>query len=540
MLVWIKMAAIWVLLLEASMASEKTVSLRGEVLDAENGELIPSRVYVQSKDGHWYFPQSASPSGSSVLYRKTSPAYPDSVEMHVTLSAHPFRVDLPPGEYTVTVEQGKEYFPSSQRVTVGSQPVEVKFKLTRWIDMQQRGWYSGDTHVHRNLEELPNVMLAEDLNIAFPLLYWVTEAFTAPGMSPQSASRPPEPKEIPIDPTHVIYPLNTEYEIFRVGGKSHTLGAFFVLNHRTVFQEGVPPVVPIAKRAHSEGALLELDKHNWPWSTALVPVMGVDLYELANNHVWRTEFGYRDFGEQAPEYMNIERDSQGWTERGWLDYTFQNYYALLNCGFKLRPTAGTASGVHPVPLGFGRVYVHLDGRFSSDAWVRALDQGKSFITTGPMLLVRLNDRDPGYRLNQTESPVSYRLTGSAFSPFPLQRIEIIMNGKVARAVKPRNRKTDQGAFESLIDESMEVQDSSWIAVRCFEDRPDKRVRFAHSSPFFIDVPGRPLRPRSEEVQFLIERVEAQIARSVGVIPEAALEEYREALRIYQGIAKSAR
>ena len=44
-------------------------------------------------------------------------------------------------------------------------------------------------------------------------------------------------------------------------------------------------------------------------------------------------------------------------ERGWLDFTFQNYYLLLNCGFRLRPTGGTASGVHPVPLGFGRVYV---------------------------------------------------------------------------------------------------------------------------------------------------------------------------------------
>ena len=47
------------------------------------------------------------------------------------------------------------------------------------------------------------------------------------------------------------------------------------------------------------------------------------------------------------------RDAKGFTERGWIDFNFQNYYALLDCGFKMRPTAGTASGVHPVPLGFG-------------------------------------------------------------------------------------------------------------------------------------------------------------------------------------------
>ena len=39
------------------------------------------------------------------------------------------------------------------------------------------------------------------------------------------------------------------------------------------------------------------------------------------------------------------------------------------CGL-LRPTAGTASGVHPVPLGFGRVYVHCPAGFSYEAWVR--------------------------------------------------------------------------------------------------------------------------------------------------------------------------
>ena len=82
-----------------------------------------------------------------------------------------------------------------------------------------------------------------------------------------------------------------------MGKQRHTLGAFFVLNHKTPLDLGVPPVGPVARRAHDEGALIELDKHNWPWSMALVPVMPVDLFELSNNHVWQTEFAFRDFGE---------------------------------------------------------------------------------------------------------------------------------------------------------------------------------------------------------------------------------------------------
>src|SRR5437867_3708375 len=379
--------------------------------------------------------------------------------------------------------------------------------------MEALGWYSGDTHVHRPLEELPNVMLAEDLNVTFPLLYWVTEAFTSPRTSQRSSSEV-EPKLISVDARHIIYPRNTEYEIFTVGEKNHTLGAFFALNHKTAFDMGVPPVRPIAQRAHQEGGLIELDKHNWPWSMMLVPILKADLYELANNHMWRTEFAYREFGEKEPDYLKLERDKQGWTERGWIDYGFSNYYALLNCGFRLRPTGGTASGVHPVPLGFGRVYVHLPGGFSYKTWVSGLNQGRSFVTTGPMLFVRVNDQEPGHVFKQSKAgPQDYQVRGSAMSCQPLQRVEIIVNGEVVRKVKPENKPTKPNAYESPIEETFRIDSSSWIAVRCFEDRPDKRVRFAHTGPVYIDVAGKPLRPQRAEVEFLIKRVEDQIKRN---------------------------
>jgi len=80
-------------------------------------------------------------------------------------------------------------------------------------------------------------------------------------------------------------------------------------------------------------------------------------------------------------------------------YGFQNYYALLHCGYRLLPTAGTASGVHPVPLGFGRVYVHCPKGFTDEAWVRGLNEGRSFVTTGPMLFVHVNGQPPGTRFS---------------------------------------------------------------------------------------------------------------------------------------------
>jgi hypothetical protein len=517
----------------------KSFTLLGEVIDAQSGRPLACRIYIAGADGSWHFARSAAPDGSAVEYRKKRDGNPASVEMHTTLSAHPFTADLPPGEYTVHGERGKEFFPESRSIRIDQQNEPITIRLRRWINLEELGWYSGDTHVHRTLAELPNLLLAEDLNVALPLTSWVTDAFAAPANSNRSTDRDTPPELIRVDDTHVIYPRNTEYEIFRVGPKNHTLGAFFVLGHKTLFEEGVPPVRSVLKRARDEGALLDLDKHNWPWSMMLVPVLGIDLFELSNNHIWRTEFGFRGYGDPAPEYMQVERDAKGWTERGWVDYGLLNYYALLNCGFRLRPTAGTASGVHPVPLGFGRVYVHLEDGFSYEAWMRGLDLGRSFVTTGPMLFVQINSQHPGHIFkHDNAAPSTFRITGRARSAVPLQAIEIVVNGEVARTIKAENREIAGQGFESPVEAELTIDQSSWLAVRTFEDRPDKRVRFAHTAPFHVEIPGKPLRPRKAEIEFLISRIEGELARHANVLPEAALEEYREALRTYRAIPPS--
>jgi hypothetical protein len=516
-------------------------SLRLEFVEAEGGRPIPCRVSIRGEDGTWYFPEATTPGASAIPYRKKAIGHPDVVEMHTTLSAHPFVVRLPAGRYTLIAERGKEYQRERVTFTVGSNPSSLVVKLRRWIDMAARGWYSGDTHTHRSLAELPNVMLAEDLNFAFPLVDWVREAFVPPIDRRDASYRDPGAAEIPVDPEHRIVPRNTEYEIFSVAGKGHPLGAFFVINHKTPLDLGVPPVVPVAERAHREGALIELDKHNWPWSMALVPVMPVDLFELSNNHIWETEFAFRDFGEAPAPEMKIERDAKGFTEKGWIEFGFKNYYALLDCGFRLRPTAGTASGVHPVPLGFGRVYVHLDGKPDADAWLKGLDAGRSFVTTGPMLFVTLDGREPGHRFAQaTAAPRAYALAGSVESASPLRRIEVVLNGDVVRTIRPANRRTERGSHESPFETSLTIEGSSWIAVRGFEKLEDGRERFAHSAPFYVDVPGKPLRPRRFEVDYLVRRVETQIARSSGLLPAPALDEYRAALKAYRKVAETAR
>ncbi|MHC4581220.1 MAG: hypothetical protein ACYS14_07165, partial [Planctomycetota bacterium] len=101
-------------------------------------------------------------------------------------------------------------------------------------------------------------------------------------------------------------------------------------------------------------------------------------------------------------------------------------------------------------------------------------------------------------------------------------------------------KLTSGAYSCRIDEGVDVAASSWIAVRCFEQRPDGRCRFAHTGPFHVEVEGRPLVPRKAEIDFLVQRMQTQIKRNEGILPEESLNEYRRALTIYEKLARSAK
>lgn len=509
--------------------------VRFQVVDSRTGAPLAARVYAQSSDGQWLFAKSASPDGSAVIYDKQR--FETSFEKHTTVSAHPFTISAPSGPLRLRIERGKEYVPEELTVEASEAPSPVRIALRRWIDMAADGWYSGDTHVHRPLEELPNLVMAEDLNVALPLSYWVTTAYTPP-VAGKGGLVDVSPVPQYVDSTHVIYPVNAEYEIFQVGHQRHTLGAIFVLGHKTPFPMGVPEVQPVAERARQEGALLDLDKHSWPWSLMLVPVAKVDLFELANNHCWETEFGFRNWTiDAAPDYMRLERDARGLTEWGWIDFGFQTYYALLNSGFRMRPSAGTASGVHPVPLGFGRVYVQVEGDFTYEKWMANLAAGRSFVTTGPMLTVTVNGQPPGSVIQRRDGDsLDYRIRGLAAGVNRLREIELVVNGEVQKRLPAENRARADGGFESPIDVSIAVGGSSWIVVRVFEDRPDRRVRFAHSSPVHIDVPGKPLRPRPEETEYLVRRMEEEIERNQDVLTAGQLDEYRQAQRAFERAA----
>jgi hypothetical protein len=223
-------------------------------------------------------------------------------------------------------------------------------------------------------------------------------------------------------------------------------------------------------------------------------------------------------------------------EFDWLNYTLGQYYTLLNAGFQLVPTAGTASGVHPVPAGFSRVYVPLEGRFSYDDWIKGLSDGRSFVTTGPMLFAKVNDQHPGATLTgATLSGGVAQLTAQILSEFPLKTLEVVHNRQVIPLEFSTPTRTSAGAWQTDVTSQVRFDTSGWLCLRCQEDRPDGRLRFAHTAPWRLNVPDKPLLLSQMEKHYLVGRVQDEIVRSTGILPDSAIEEYKAALRHFESL-----
>ncbi len=516
-------------LVTTSLSAQTRVT--GKVVDSQSGEPLPVRMEIISDKGIRHEAKSTDPREPALVYKRQ--AGTASIEHHVTLPRGAFTVDLPPGQHTFIVQRGKEYLVETKMVAVGDKPLDLEIRLRRWIDMPSLGWYGGDVHSHRLWSEMKNLALAEDVHLSFPLSHWVTSAEAGLVSGNRIVDGyTGKPTTLMLDKNHLIHSHNAEFEIFSVKGKSHTLGAILAIGMSGVDDDRAPPLAPFVDKVRERGGLTDLEKHSWPWSLAIAATHKVDLFELANNHVWQTRFGFPSWtiGESAP-YMGLERTTQGLTEWGWIDFGFQTWYALLNCGLRIMPSAGTGSGVHPVAHGFSRVYAKTEGPLELKTWLQALKAGKSFVTTGPLLRAEIDGKSSGETfMGPFAKPLHLRAI--VHSGAPVERIEVLFNGVLIHQEWPTGCPRDEGGHDTVFSKMLSPAQSGWYVVRVFEKHPGGRVRFAHTAPWFVEVPGKPLRPRKEELEHILGTLDREIARNKNVLDAKSLGEIVAARDFY--------
>jgi len=187
-------------------------------------------------------------------------------------------------------------------------------------------------------------------------------------------------------------------------------------------------------------------------------------------------------------------------------WTQEIYYHMLNCGLRLPPSAGSASGVLPNPVGYNRVYVYLDEPFTSDAWFRGLSRGRCFVTNGPLLIVTANGQDPGATIKLQSGErrplgINIQLT----SQEPISQLELITNGNVSHTIKCSDALKQRHTFELSVDKSC------WFLVRAIAD-VENTFRFASTAPWFVEAGGVEHRISRKSVQFFLDWVDERIER----------------------------
>jgi hypothetical protein len=381
-------------------------------------------------------------------------------------------VRLPAGPIRVEITKGPEHTPLDTEVTLGPGQLALRFQLERWTDPRADGWYSGDT---RALFLSPHAALlegqAEDLAIV-NLLVTVCEVAGRSGRSVPalpnilafSGQRPA--LEVPGHQV-IVNSLNTH----------PVLGSLGLLNcHRVVYPLafGGPAgledwsLADWCEQCHRKGGLVvwTRDRQGHPdvlYGEPLADlVLGkVDAYEV-------------DFFEDSP--FDVVPD----------------WYGLLNAGFAVPLVGGSGKDSNAVVLGRMRTYARLGPgeEFSYKNWIEACRAGRTFITNGPLVFLRVDGQEPGTTVNLPTGSRTVRVNAVARSGVPFDTLEVIAGGEVVASTAAQG-----SPWTAQIEADLPIPACGWLAARCrgaqtLPHRPASQRVFAHTSAVSMRVEGQ--------------------------------------------------
>ena len=238
-------------------------------------------------------------------------------------------LELPTGRCRYVVERGPEWSVGSGDLVVGEEVKSVSVTLKRRTDLASEGWYAGDLHVHRAIEEMPLHLEAEDLSVASVQTWW----------NDRNLWRGNEPEN----------PVRTAGgRAFCVLSGEDERGGGALLYHRmkrsidiTGSEREWPPPTRFLGQAKENDAWVEIEKPFWRDTPLWLSTGQIDSIGLAHNHMNRA-------GVLGNEAWGRPRDMKRYPGvHGNGLYTQDLYYRILNCGFRIPPSAGSASGVLP-------------------------------------------------------------------------------------------------------------------------------------------------------------------------------------------------
>ena len=463
----------FVLLALSGQAPSENGKLLIRVTEKDHETPVPCRVHLKDREGK---PQRAA----GLPQWNDHFVIPGSAEL-----------ELAPGLYSYEIERGPEYAVRRGSVSVeAATPARLHLEIERIVDLAKEGWWSGELHVHRPLEHIELLMRAEDLHVAPVITWWNNQNLWA-------TRSVPAPLLVQFDGDRYHHVMAGEDE--REGGALLYFQLPMPLAITGAGREYPSPMKFLAE-ARESAAWVDIEKPFW-WDVPVWLASGqVDSIGLANNHMCRSRMLDNEAWGKARDTRRFP------SPRGNGLWTQEIYYHILNCGLRLPPSAGSASGVLPNPVGYNRVYTAMPGDFTYEKWWDSLRAGRSFVTNGPLLRVRVEGELPGHIFSSPDgTKLKLAIEAALDSADPVRSIEVITNGRVERTVSTEElRKT--GSLGSVTFER-----SGWLLVRAIAEVPNT-FRFASTAPYYIEIGDLKRRISRSSAQFLLDLVRERMLR----------------------------
>jgi hypothetical protein len=434
--------------------------IRLEIKDGKSGRSVPARVGLYDETG-----RLPLPSEHAIPVRRFTDrirrVWMNRRTFWPSASREAFYVNgvyearLPAGTYELVVSRGPEY--RLHRETIHVRPDELStasVSLTRYEDLRARGWYSGDSHVHLQRDQVADLeawthIAAEDLHIAHLLemgnimgTYFKQPAWGKRGRFERDGVALVSGQEDP-----------------RTVARGHTIH-WNVDTHAHFEAESFFQYHFVFERTRRGGAVTGY----------------AHLGELFNGRrglAIDVPFGLVDFIEVL---QGGRLNSEIW-------------YSFLNLGYRIRPVAGADWPYFgPTLPGVERTYVKVDGAFSVDSWLDGFRRGHAYVTNGPFLDFTVNGRQMGEEMRVQRGARLDLAASAQLNPDvdTLDRLEVVALGDVVRQEPARGHDRVQLTTTLTADRSM------WIAVRALGGHQETQFQtIAHSAPIYVVVDDEP-------------------------------------------------
>jgi putative membrane-bound dehydrogenase-like protein len=467
-------------------AGDNLGKLKIVVRDKVTGKPTYCRMNVVGPDGNFYQPKPNPLTSYGLIHE---PKYrPDGLPRGNRSNVPPIRylgrffyssgedaIEVPPGQVRVEVWKGFEYQPTTLTTKVEAGETQAaEITIERTLPMaEQHHYYSGDPHLHFPRESDAEEKLLFDLMEADDTRFGTIMAFNhppGPYQGTMKALLTPQLRGMGLR----SIARRGNYEI--LSGQEYRSTTFGHLNlflHDSL-------VLPNET----------LNADDWP----LYGELGKTVQQ-SGGYAFYAHGGYAQsiFGDLAQGNVNGVELLQFSAYRGM---GLADWYHVLNSGFRF-PILGACDYPYCRMLGDSKTYVRVEGEPDFKKWLRAAADGQSFVTSGPMLLLELENAtdkksyQPG---NQVELSGNgpHRLNAKVrvrSDVAPVTNIQVIVNGEV---VKESVTPIDQGLGKWLtVDCPIEVPESSWIAARAYSKSASGAPNAeSHTNPVYIYVNGK--------------------------------------------------